>query len=97
MSWNSNGFLELQLPPIKDVFQNTNSHFNATPGHNNLSANAKPFAMLPKKTVDYPDNPIFIFIKANEKRNVDIAQSCKKWVLAPQTEKQVVKFASVSL
>ncbi|KAH1005994.1 hypothetical protein HUJ04_006881 [Dendroctonus ponderosae] len=94
MNWNSNGYLELQLPPMNDAFQSTNSHFNATPGHNRLSANAMPFAMLPKKSIDYPDNPIFILIKANEKRNVDIAQSCKKWVLAPQTEKQVVKFAS---
>lgn len=44
---------------------------------------------------DYPDNPIFVLIRAAEKRNIDIAQSSRKWVFSPQTEKKVIHYAMV--
>lgn len=42
---------------------------------------------------EYPDNPIFVLIRAAEKRNIDIAQSSRKWVFSPQTEKKVIHYA----
>lgn len=44
---------------------------------------------------EYPDNPIFVLIRAAEKRNIDIAQSSRKWVFSPQTEKKVIHYAMV--
>ncbi|CAG9772669.1 unnamed protein product [Ceutorhynchus assimilis] len=49
---------------------------------------------LVKQNQIYTDNPIYVFIKAVTKRNVDIAQSCKKWVFSPQTEKKILEFAN---
>ncbi|XP_050304202.1 3'-5' RNA helicase YTHDC2-like isoform X2 [Anthonomus grandis grandis] len=46
-----------------------------------------------ERVLQYPDDPVFLFIKANEKKNIDIAQSAKKWVFSPQTEKKVIGFA----
>lgn len=44
---------------------------------------------------EYPDNPIFVLIRAAEKRNIDIAQSSRKWVFSPQTEKKIIHYSMV--
>ncbi|XP_076259602.1 3'-5' RNA helicase YTHDC2-like [Rhynchophorus ferrugineus] len=52
------------------------------------------FDVVRRRFEDYDDNPMFLLIRASEKRNIDIAQSCKKWVFSPQTEKKVLYYSS---
>lgn len=86
------------LPPFStsqdDDFLNLN--FDAMSFKTEVSATPSVYA-LTEKCFEFPDNPIFVFIRANEKRNIDIAQSCNKWVFSPQTEKKVLSFDNVSI
>lgn len=43
------------------------------------------------------DSKIFLLIKPKQRQNVEIAQQTAKWIFAPQTEKKILSFKSVSI
>ncbi|XP_066149706.1 YTH domain-containing protein 1-like isoform X2 [Euwallacea fornicatus] len=75
-------------PPISVLPEKYPSQISSYP------LSLSPNALVPsmEKKMEYPDDPIFVLIKAREKKNIDIAQKTYKWVFSPQTEKKVIGF-----